>query len=87
MPEGFGPYDMPPPMVAATGNTRAESLKLICVATVMSGSPLITRFETEQLLGAIMRLALMEPSPELLRVPSISPPTATAGGIVVGLKL
>ena len=47
----------------------------ICIATVMLGSPLMVRFDTEQFEGVIVSVELSVPSPELSRVKSKAPET------------
>jgi hypothetical protein len=50
-------------------------LKFICPLTETLGSPFTIRLETEQLSGLIINCVLIEPPPELLNDPSISPVT------------
>jgi hypothetical protein len=75
LPDGLGPYEISPASVAVTGNCTSLPVKLISVATVTFGSPLIVRFETEQLVGVIVSVVLSDPSPELFRVKSKAPET------------
>jgi len=57
------------------GNAGADPVKLIWLSTVMLGAPLITRLETEQLVGVIVSWVWMDPPPLEFRVSSTYPAT------------
>jgi hypothetical protein len=75
LPDGFGPYEIPPRSVSVIGYTGASFAIVICIATVMLGSPLIVRFDREQFAGVMVSVELSDPSPELFRVKAKSPET------------
>ena len=75
LPEGFGPYEMPPFSEKVMGNDGADAVKLTWLATVTLGSPLITRLETEQFVGVTVIAVWRDPPPLEFKVPSISPAT------------
>jgi hypothetical protein len=78
LPDGCGPYEIPPASDNVNGNTGPALLKLNWLSIKTSGFPLITRFETEHCFGVIRILLAREPLPESLIVPSTVPETEMA---------
>jgi hypothetical protein len=55
VPDGFGPYEMPPLSVKVTGNAGVKlALKSIWPLTSILGAPFTIRLDTEQLLGVMV---------------------------------
>jgi hypothetical protein len=73
LPDGFGPYEIPPPSVKVTGKEMLSSASAICPPTVMEGSPLNVVPVTVQLVGVTVILVTKSPVPEVFRVPLMSP--------------
>jgi hypothetical protein len=69
LPDGFGPYEIPPSSVRLTGNVGPALVKLILPAILISGFPVKVTLGSEQLFGVIVNWAANEPAPELFSVP------------------
>jgi len=75
LPDGFGPYVIPPFSERVAGNTIISLAKVNVVESMTFGSPLMVRFEpTLQFVGVTVRVVLSDPLPEL-RVKSKVPAT------------